>query len=208
MPDDPQRVVLAVVADLLRARHDGVVGVAEFLTALPRSRTPGCAAAPAAPAHADHLAGALTTLRGDVDPLLGAIGEAIDRAGPALDWRVDDGRYYEPGAPVGDGYRSGNMHTVLAEGDDLAIGLFLLAPATDYLDHRHAAPEFYLNLTGPTRWRFDGGPWLRHDAGTVVWNPPGRVHATTTGDAPWLSLWAWLADIDRPCEVVSVDTGA
>ena len=39
-------------------------------------------------------------------------------------------------------------------------------------------------------------------AGSVVWNDPGRVHATRSGTRPWLSFWAWLDHIDDPCEVV------
>ena len=91
----------------------------------------------------------------------------------------------------------------LLRADDFVLGLFLLVPRVDYLDHRHAAPEFYLNLTGPTDWRFDFGPWESWPAGSVLWNEPGRVHALRTSDEPWLSVFAWMSNIDEPCEVVA-----
>jgi len=93
-------------------------------------------------------------------------------------------------------------------GDDFTMGLFLLLPNVEYRDHRHPAPELYLNLTGPTQWRFDGGDWAEHHAGSIVWNPPERVHATRTGARPWLSFWAWLSDTDQPCEMVDLPDAA
>lgn len=103
---------------------------------------------------------------------------------------------------MSESYRVGNMHAPLLSGRDVAMGLFLLTPDVDYLDHRHAAPEFYLNLSGPTRWRFDFGPWDELSADSIVWNDPGRIHAMQTGHRPWMGVWAWLSDIDEPCEVV------
>jgi len=155
------------------------------------------------PAHLSHLEVTLNEIRGAADRRLAAIGNAIHKAADGIEWRVDDGDYYRHGAGVSDSYRCGNMHAVLAEGDDFAMGLFLLTSGVDYLDHRHQAPELYLNLTNGSRWRFDFGTWRDMPAGSVLWNEPAAVHATRTTDSPWLSVWAWFSDVDQPCEVVT-----
>ena len=193
--------VVRAITSYLGERHAGAPGVDQLIEVLSQSVTGRDGSHPS-PTHAGHLAEALSEVRTDEDDLLAAVGQAIYTAGTSLEWRVDDGEYYKPGAAVGDGYRYGNMHTVLATDDDFAMGLFLLAPDVDYRDHRHPAPEFYLNLTGGSRWRFDFGDWRKLPAGSVLWNEPGAVHATSTGTAPWLSVWAWLGHVDGVCEVV------
>ena len=190
----------AIVAHL-RARHATHDAVAAFEARLGAVGVHSTEAAVVGP-HAAALGVAIGDLCADDEPTLAAVGAALAQHTDELAWRVDDGAYYAEDAPVGDGYRHGNMHTVLARGDDFAMGLFLLTPEVDYLDHRHAAPELYLNLTGPSRWRFGFGAWNEMPAGSVVWNEPGRVHATRSGTRPWLSFWAWLDHIDDPCEVV------
>jgi len=195
-----EEVVEAIVS-YLRVRHAEEPAVALLLD---RLREAGSCVdrSPAPPRHDHELADVLNRLSWVEDELLAEVGRAIRDAAESLAWQVDDGQYYSSRAPVSDSYRRGNMHSILAEGDDFVMGLFLLLPKVDYLDHRHEAPEFYLNLTGPTLWRFDFGAWLEMPAGSAVWNGPGRVHATRTGPSPWLSFWAWLRDIDQLCEVV------
>lgn len=193
--------VVHAITRYLQAEHHDAPGVGELLIKLATARTPA-RSSHGSPAHPAALSVVLDEITGADDVALAAIGATLLSAGPVLEWRVDDGRYYAPGAAVSDSYRLGNMHTVLREGPDVAMGLFLLTSDVDYLDHRHRAPEFYLNLTGGSQWRFDFGPWQVMDAGSVVWNETNAVHATRTGSRPWLSLWAWLADIDQPCEVV------
>ena len=154
------------------------------------------------PQHPKELADVLTRLCAEDDEHLAGVGRSILDAETALTWKVDNGDYYSSQAPISASYRHGNMHAVLADGDDFAMGLFLLVPQVDYLDHRHAAPELYCNLTGPSTWRRDFGGWEEMPAGSVLWNTPGQIHATRSGPLAWLSFWAWLRDIDQPCEVV------
>ncbi len=195
-----EEIVDAIVS-YLQVSHADDAAVQPLLDRLCGTSAPA-EQAPAAPRHGPALTTALAQLCGVEDDQLAKVGHSIRHAGASLAWRVDDGQYYASGAPVGEGYRHGNMHPVLAEGDDFAMGLFLLVPGVDYLDHRHRAPELYLNLTGPSTWRFDFGEWVELPAGSVVWNGPGRVHGTRSGRTPWLSVWAWLSDIEHPCEVV------
>jgi hypothetical protein len=71
-----------------------------------------------------------------------------------------------------------------------------------YRDRHHPAPELYLPLTGPTRWRFGtGSPWETKAAGEPVWNPPDRVHATIVDAVPLLCLYAWTRDVMAPAVV-------
>src|SRR5690606_38444835 len=85
---------------------------------------------------------------------------------------------------------------------DFAFGIFLISPRTLYRDHRHPAPELYVPLTGPTRWRFGRGAWETRAAGEPVWNEPDAVHATLVGDVPFLCLYAWTRDVTLPAETV------
>ena len=164
------------------------------------------------PAHAEVLDQAMACIPDDRFATLKA---ALIAARDHLHWRVDDGRYYAEGADVGDGYRTGNMHALLAgpqgcpiRAEDFLLGFFLLTPRRLYRDHAHAAPEIYIPLTGPSGWRFDLGSWQDHDAGTVIYNAPQKVHATRVYDVPFLALFAWMRDTGPACYVVPADDWA
>ena len=161
---------------------------------------------PALPAHAGLLDRAIACME---PPQFAPLQRALQAARDHLHWRVDDGGFYGAGADVGDGYRRGNMHTLLIgprhapiHAPDLLMGFFLLAPHTLYRDHAHAAPELYLTLTGPSGWRFDQGAWEDRPAGSVICNAPERVHATRVDDVPFLAVFLWTRDIASPCRVV------
>ena len=137
---------------------------------------------------------------------------ALAKAKDQLIWRVDDGKFYEGDADVGDGYRDGNMHALLIGPknapfivDDFLLGFYLLAPNTLYRDHKHLAPEVYFPLTGPQGWRFEQGPWQDHEAGHMIYNPPNVTHATRVYDTPFLALFIWAKDIQSNCHVVDAD---
>ena len=162
--------------------------------------------APVPPAHEALLDQAVSCIPKAQFPKL---KPALVAARDHLHWRVDDGGFYAPGADVGEGYRTGNMHTLLIgpknapiRARDMLLGIFLLAPATLYRDHAHAAPELYLPLTGPSGWRFDRGAWEDHPAGALICNAPDRKHATRVYDVPFLAVFAWTRDIHAPCRVV------
>ena len=85
---------------------------------------------------------------------------------------------------------------------DFDLGLFLITPGTLYRDHHHPAPELYVPLTGPSRWRFGAGKtWAERQAGAIVWNPPNQVHATLVGTVPFLCLYAWTEQVHVPAKV-------
>lgn len=89
------------------------------------------------------------------------------------------------------------------EAPDYDLGLFLIAPNLLYRDHCHAAPELYLPLTGPHGWRFQPGATLQiKQKFEPVWNKPGQPHLTKVGSEPFLSLYCWTRDNDRPASVV------
>lgn len=194
--------VVSAISSYLQSRNFADTGVELLIAKLAIASCPSIGKYPP-PAHPSHLEATLNEIGRVDDRRLAAIGHLIHKAADGIEWRVDDGDYYCHGAEISESYRHGNMHAVLAEGDDFAIGLFLLAPGVDYLDHRHQAPELYLNLTSDSQWRFDFGTWRDMPAGSVLWNEPGAVHATRTSDSPWLSVWAWFSDVDQPCEVVT-----
>ena len=77
-----------------------------------------------------------------------------------------------------------------------------MAPRTFYRDHCHPAPELYAPLTGPHQWRFDRGPWTSRPAHQPVWNEPLAVHATLSGDAPFLCVYIWTREIGAPAVLV------
>ena len=130
----------------------------------------------------------------------------------SLNWRVDDGLYYDKNANVGEGYAGNNMHCELIgprnsffTSPDFTLGIFVLGSHILYRDHCHTAPEFYLNMTGPTQWRFDKQKWETLEAGSMLWNQSGRIHATRVGETPFLSIYSWVHSITESCQVVDVD---
>jgi hypothetical protein len=96
--------------------------------------------------------------------------------------------------------------TGLLRSRDFELGLFLMAPNVLYRDHHHAAPELYVPLTGPHRWRFGTeAAWEDRPAHNPVWNDPWAIHAIITGTRPFLSIFSWTRDVDLPARLVHAD---
>ena len=160
------------------------------------------------PAHSDLLNLAISQIDGNQ---FEALKVALVAAKDHLHWKVDDGGYYVDGADVGEGYKTGNMHTLLIGPEDAPVfsdryllGLFLLAPFTLYRDHKHPAPELYVTLTGPTAWRIELVEWEEHEAGHRLFNPSNVAHATRVDETPFLALFAWdFGAVPSVCSVVN-----
>jgi hypothetical protein len=174
----------------------------ERLAALQLS--PGRCRAPDAHPRADcgWLSEALTLARRQGSA---SLVDAIERAGEHLAWTT----FAYPGDAVGRRFPDAHAFVELVgpgmpfDADDFALGLFLIAPRTFYRDHRHAAPELYAPLTGPTLWRFDFGPWLPRGAHQPVWNEPRRIHGTIVEELPFLCIYVWIRDVNEPSVVVA-----
>ena len=145
-------------------------------------------------------------------PALNNIATSLHQAKAHLVWREDQGKYYQSGADLGEGYRRCNLHSLLIgpgacgfEHPDFNLGIFMLGSNTLYRDHRHAAPELYLNLSKRSGWRLRGGDWQDYAAGSLIWNASGEVHATRVYEQPFISVFVWLKDVHEPCEVVVMD---
>jgi hypothetical protein len=86
---------------------------------------------------------------------------------------------------------------------DFDLGLFLIAPNVLYRDRCHEAPELYAPLTGPHGWRFrPNAPIVVKPAHEPVWNEPNRSHLTKVGPTPFLALYCWTRDNDKPARVL------
>lgn len=59
-----------------------------------------------------------------------------------------------------------------------------------------------MNLTGPTQWRFDLGPWIEFESDSMLWNEPYKAHATRVGDVPFVSIYSWCHSVNEQCSVV------
>ena len=126
--------------------------------------------------------------------------EAILAAVQTLDW--------------GQVYAGGGIDPVLAEGmfaaqaagtygvfaaDDVACGLFLLAPNVYYPLHTHQAREVYHCLAG----QIDITHKLNETPFTLSANqssetPSGRLHALRTHSSPVLLAYIWKGEISAP----------
>jgi hypothetical protein len=150
-----------------------------------------------------------TSIDGITLPSLSNIASALKIAKKHLVWREDDGKYYQQGADLGEGYRNCNLHSLLIgpgacgyEHPDFNLGIFMLGPRTLYRDHCHQAPELYLNLADRSGWRLQGGDWIDYPAGSIIWNEPGELHATRVYKQPFISVFVWLEKVHAPCQVV------
>ncbi len=179
-------------------------GIAETRSLLAPAllRDPQPLAGPPNEVVARHLDSALQALYPQ-DP---ALAQAIAAAAPDLDWIT-----YESYPPEQIGPWFGKAHaftSLVGNGapwrtGDFDLGLFLVAPGLLYRDHAHPAPELYLPLTGPHRWRFaPDTPFRELPAFRPVWNPAHQPHATLTGTLPFLCLFAWTRDVDQPAYIL------
>lgn len=148
-----------------------------------------------------HLEKAVAAIVG-ADELKAAISAAL----PFLSWVTYD---VYPRAEIGGRFPKAHAFASLIgdgspfQAEDFDLGLFLIAPHINYRDRHHAAPEIYAPLTGPHRWRFGvNDPWIDLPAHQPVWNEPWAVHATITGETPFLCLFCWTRDVNRPAKVV------
>jgi hypothetical protein len=150
----------------------------------------------------DHLAPALDALSAQHP----ALALAIRRAAPHLPWTT----YRYADAAIGPHFPTSHAFCSLVgpkgaaiHAVDFEFGLFLVAPHILYRDHTHAAPELYAPLTGPHGWRFaPGASLVLKPAHVPVWNAPHAAHLIKVGPVPFLCLYAWTADVDRPARVV------
>jgi hypothetical protein len=76
-------------------------------------------------------------------------------------------------------------------------GYILLGPNFEYPDHNHAPREVYLVLTPGTRWSLDSGEWFDVEVGDLIVHEPWQMHATRTGEHPFLAFAAWLERGER-----------
>lgn len=149
-----------------------------------------------------HMTAALAATQ-VTDPALAA---AIAAVSADLAWVT-----YDAYPPAGIGPHFASAHafcSLIGAGapwaaEDFDLGFFLVAPGILYRDHAHPAPELYLPLTGPHRWRFTpDAPFRDLPALRPVWNPALQPHATLTGAVPFLSLFAWTRDVDQPAHIL------
>ena len=134
------------------------------------------------------------------------LAQCLSAASPSLNWVTYDG--YDENK-IGAGFARQHAYASLIGDDSLLfapdydLGLFLIAPHVLYRDHCHAAPELYLPLTGPHGWRFEPDAALKmKQAFEPIWNEPGQSHLTKVGPKPFLSLYCWTRDNDKPAAVV------
>ena len=143
------------------------------------------------------------------NPSLFSIKETINLSLESLRWNIDNGLYYDKDCDIGNDYLCGNMNTELIgpvnghfKSKELKLGLFLLEPKIFYKDHKHEAPELYINLTSGTKWRFNDSDWKSKPAGSIIYNEPYRVHAMKVGKEPFLSVWCWPENSSKKCILV------
>ena len=143
-----------------------------------------------------------------IDPCVAEVLKNLHACLKDLTWREDNFEFYLKGSDLGRRYRESNLHAQiigpngdLFQTDEFMVGFFHLGPWTLYKDHSHAAPELYLNLSDGSEWRFNFGAWCKLGAGSLVWNPSKQIHATSVFETPFLSVFAWMSDINCLCEV-------
>ena len=151
------------------------------------------------------LSPALQAMGDAYQPLAQAISNAADH----LEWQAYNGY---PLAEIGPQFANGHAAALILGGEapfaahDFDLGLFLIAPDVLYRDHRHAAPELYAPLTGPHGWRFGTGrPLIVKPAHQPVWNPPNQPHLTKVGRVPFLGLFVWTKDVNKPADVITAN---
>ncbi|MBV9432355.1 MAG: hypothetical protein JO137_11090 [Hyphomicrobiales bacterium] len=142
----------------------------------------------AATGEAGEIAASLRLL----EPLLSFVQNPnYRRAPPSPSFLVNYG--YAVLAGPGDGAPA------LVHNPDLAFGVLLLGPHTEYPAHRHPAAELYIPLSR-AEWAKASGPlaepeFVSREPGCVIHHPPNVVHATRTRETPLAALYLWAGDL-------------
>ena len=158
------------------------------------------------PKHKPLINGLLSISSKKIIPLKKSILKGYNK----LYWKTDDGEYYEKNSSVGRNYLNGNMNTELIgpndgffKSDKLKLGIFFLEQKIFYKDHKHPAPELYLNLTDGTKWRFGEKKWLKKKPGSIIYNSPNNPHGMKVGEIPFVSIWCWPKNHSQKCIVIN-----
>lgn len=134
-----------------------------------------------------HLADSYAALDG-ANPLLTRLAQAIKAIEPSLRWSDA----IAPGQPsfLKEAYAEAMIVGAggLAESKSVEIGLSILAPNTDYPDHRHPPEELYIALSEGD-WRQNTDPWVTPGPGGLIHNPAGITHAMRSGNKPLFAIW-------------------
>lgn len=77
------------------------------------------------------------------------------------------------------------------ECSSLTLELTLMAPDACYPFRHHSPAEFHLVLF-PGQWYGEGVGWWSPGAEGVAFNPPSRIHAMKSMDAPLHALWGLM----------------
>jgi quercetin dioxygenase-like cupin family protein len=135
-----------------------------------------------------HLPAALEHARRQPGPV-GALADAFAVIEPRLEWKVRAGV-----EAWGEAFLNGHANAAIAGAEgleirpDVRIGVSLMAPHTQYPDHRHPPEEIYVVLSRG-EWRQASKPWHEPGIGGLVYNPPDIVHSMRSTEQPLLALW-------------------
>jgi hypothetical protein len=135
-----------------------------------------------------YLPQALATVRGSGEDLA-AVADAFEVLVPRLAWYRRAGSE-AAGAPFADGHANAQILGPggLERRSDLQIGVSLMAPNIQYVDHHHPPAEVYLVLS-PGAWRQEQRPWQEPGTGGIVYNTPDIIHAMKSGGQPLFAIW-------------------
>jgi quercetin dioxygenase-like cupin family protein len=159
-----------------------------IFTALRSSSTPAGRHEPGRLPVCHHLEMALENARLQSGPV-SALVDAFAAIEPQLTWKVRAGAEAH-----GEQFLSNHANATIAGAEgleirsDVWIGVSLMAPHTQYPDHRHPPEEVYVVLSGG-EWRQGNGPWHEPGVGGLVYNSPNVVHAMRSLERPLLALW-------------------
>lgn len=207
--DAIRRLIAEIDAYLSRLTGDeGREGRAEIRAAI--GKATGVPFTPMPPATLppidSHFDRALAVTAAQGEP---ALAQAFREAAPHLTWVTYNA--YDPqkiGPAFGRGHAFASLigEASVLYAKDFELGIFLIAPHTFYRDHHHPAPELYAPLTGPHGWRFGTGTAFEwRDAHQPVWNEANRIHATMTGEEPFLCVFGWTKDVRLPAVTIPSD---
>jgi quercetin dioxygenase-like cupin family protein len=135
---------------------------------------------------------------------VGALTDAFAVIEPQLAWQTRAGAEAH-----GESFLAGHANATIAGSEgieirsDVRIGVSLMAPHTQYPDHRHPPEEIYVVLS-QGHWRQASGPWHEPGIGGLVYNPPNIVHAMRSAEGPLLALWFLWTGSDTPAVATDV----
>ncbi len=121
------------------------------------------------------------------------VATALRALEPTLSWAQSSRHTLENrGAYFMDNYAFSSLG--LTGSTVLDFGVMLLGPGITYPVTSYPSEGVFLLIGGSPEWKSDDEPWVRVEAGSIIYRPFNGAEGKRPGKEPMLALYAWMCE--------------